>query len=193
MKILVIDDNIKHVEAAKSQLAEHELVTVTTFCEARIALGGDDEAKYDLLRDFQLADTLGKTEDELLGLVEQRVAELSGHKFDVVLTDLLMPAPSARLGGRGERFIGQETSLGDMLLLAALNAGVKKVGLLTDSDHHSHPASAAVDMFRGQVMEIGNARIVLHNEAMTEDGSGNRVKNWKDVLTQLVEVKTPKA
>lgn len=68
------------------------------------------------------------------------------HEFETVLVDLLMPA-SRQSMGRNMHLVGQEMPVGIFLALLAAKNGAKYVAVFTDSDHHSHPASACFDAF----------------------------------------------
>lgn len=100
--------------------------------------------------------------------------------FDVVLLDVLVPASSKTLGGDGMKFAGQEMPLAPILAFLALSRGVKKIGILTDANHHAHPASAAIDVFHGP-FTVGDVKIVISNDGIGFDGA----KNWKRLLEQL--------
>ncbi|MCR4322733.1 MAG: response regulator [Candidatus Azambacteria bacterium] len=69
------------------------------------------------------------------------------HDFEVVLADLLMPASEENQGPKGRAFLEQEMPVGIFLALLAAKNGAKYVAVFTDSDHHSHPASACFDDF----------------------------------------------
>lgn len=83
------------------------------------------------------------------------------HQFDVVLVDLLMPG---KLGAcrRSEESYGKEMPIGIFLALLAAKHGAQYVGVLTDSDHHAHPASACFDAF--------NAVNAVNPEKWSSDG-----------------------
>lgn len=102
--------------------------------------------------------------------------------FDAVLLDLLVPASAKMLGGEGEKYVGQEMPLTPILAFLALNRGVKKVGILTDADHHNHPASAALDVFH-QPFSVGDVKIVISNSSLGLDGR----KDWRGLLAKLDE------
>jgi CheY-like chemotaxis protein len=144
MKILVIDDNGQHLAAAIRQLgSEHELHTAQSYKAGQYKLG--------------FSYTYGQT--------------TGTHSFDVVLCDLLMPAPSemSRRSGMG----GQEMPVGMFLAtLAAIN-GAKYVGLLTDTNHHDHPASECLDAFHGdhgpRIFNIAGAQVVLVNDSFVSE------------------------
>ena len=137
MKILVIDDNPIHQDAARRQLGgEHSLVTTDSYGEGQTILRG----KGDFPEGF----------------------------FDVVLVDLLMPAYGYPLADEGLRFAGKEMPVGIFLALLAAKKGAKYVAVLTDSDHHSHPASACFDAFNESESKptpllVENARVLLCN------------------------------
>ncbi len=143
MKILVIDDNPKHLGAAKAQLADHDVTAVSSYDEAMQAM-------------FVIGEHL-----ESIQSVRQQ--------YDVVLCDLLMPASAALLGNRGMSYAGQEMPVGIFLVLyAAIKNGAKCIGLLTDSNHHAHPASACLDAFNASEAEptpfmVGECRVLLTN------------------------------
>ena len=173
MKILVIDDNPLHREAAKAQLTEHDLIVVE---------GYDEGLKL----------ILNETRD---GIQRER----NPHEFEVVLVDLLMPASSEQQGQRGEKFVGQEMPVGIFLALLAANNGAKYVGLITDTDHHSHPASACIDHFRRSI-NIGSTKTFFTNSCCTKRVDPNnlaeetdsrenyvRVKNWAKLLNDLLK------
>ena len=71
----------------------------------------------------------------------------TNQPFDVVLTDLLVPASRQKMYQDSE-LIGKEMPLGTIIALLAITRGVKNVAVVTDKNHHDHPASAAFDCFR---------------------------------------------
>lgn len=106
------------------------------------------------------------------------------HDFEVVFVDLLMPASRQSMGGN-LKFIGQELPVGIFLALLAAKNGAKHVVVFTDSDHHSHPASACFDAFnRGatqpEPFAIESAQVWLVNNP-------NWVRNhYKEDLSQAI-------
>lgn len=174
MKVLVIDDNARNLEAAKAQLKEHDLTIVDNYDD------GQNE-----LRQFD---------------------------FEVVLVDLLMPASRQQQGEKGIRFVGQEMPVGIFLALLAAKNGAKCVAVLTDSDHHSHPASACFDAIQRdencpQPLTVDGATVVLSNnrnwinefspddlseEVSYEEQEGGKpavhAKNWLKLLDYLLSL-----
>lgn len=125
--------------------------------------------------------------------VASRYNEILDHRptptflssFDAVLTDLLLPAPRIT-NGEGLALVGQEMPLGTIIALHALQAGVALVGVLTDVNHHMHPASACFDAFRttnpyGDIFKVGNSKVCLSNN---DSGFVSRFKK-EDLVTPL--------
>lgn len=110
-------------------------------------------------------------------------------KFDMVLLDLMMPAADMReLGSNRLEFKGKELPMGTILAFQALRAGVKKVGVLTDTNHHNHPASAAFDYLGGSWNNphpicVGDTRLFFTNHLHgsfsidLEEKTGRRFEN----------------
>ena len=136
------------------------------------------------------------------------------HEFEVVLVDLLMPASWQTLGSRGAGLGGVEMPVGIFLALLAAKNGAKYVAVFTDSDHHSHPASACFDAFnRNETWAISfsveGARVILSNnrnwinhfqpenlanemefdEWYSGDKLAVKTKNWLKVLEYLLSGK----
>ena len=112
-----------------------------------------------MLKDHELAvvSTYGEAQNTLLS-----------SSYDVVLTDLLLPA-TTDVHGEGTGMVGQEMPLGTTLAFLALSRGVKYVAVVTDTNHHDHPASAAFDVFhagpsgKNEVFSIGSVRVLCTN------------------------------
>lgn len=66
--------------------------------------------------------------------------------FDVLLTDLFMPAESTTLSPAAFNLIGQEIPIGLILVLLAAQRDLPYIALATDTNHHRHPMSAALDL-----------------------------------------------
>lgn len=156
MKILVFDDNRTHRAAAEAQLAEHELTIVGSYDEALSALlpKVDYEKEKAILQaqfgDFSPyragIDEAEKKAAYFAAAEKAREQATTYPAFDVVLTDLLVPA-TKRMQGTTEH-VGKEMANGIFVgLIAAVRARVKRIAVFTDSDHHSHPASACFDDF----------------------------------------------
>lgn len=83
------------------------------------------------------------------------------HQFDVVLCDLLMPSP-------GRACYSEDMDAGIYLAITAARNGAKYVGLLTDSNHHEHPAADCLDSIERDeswpdVFSIDGALVCLAN------------------------------
>lgn len=129
----------------------------------------DDNATHRAAAEAQFKDhdlTVVETYDQA-----QKLLLDPNSKFDVVFSDLLVPASfqaqTEQLRGLG----GTEMPVGIFIgLLAAVKGGAKYVGVLTDANHHSHPASACFDAFNKYAIEpdiftVGGAKVVLINDS----------------------------
>jgi len=190
MKILVIDDNEVNLSAAKAQLVDHELVVASSYDEAQ-----------------KLVVSWART-----GSIDDR--SHGRHDFDVVLVDLLMPASAQVQNLEGRQYVGQEMPIGIFLALLAARNGARYVAVHTDSDHHSHPASACFDDFNTREtkptpFQVENAKVLLSNnrrwvqlflredltKPLEQDIYGRvavevtrtvRAKNWRALLDYLL-------
>lgn len=147
MKILLVDDSVRHRRAGKKQLEAlgHEVVAVSDYGEARkLAKEGE---------------------------------------FDVALLDLLMPAEATMLGSDARtEHVGREIAIGFPLLLSLAEL-VGKIAVATDTNHHGHPMSAAVDWFSGdRKLVVDGATVLIMHAPMCEDGT----KNWGEVLERML-------
>lgn len=159
MKVLVIDDNTIHLQAAKETLGEHELTVVDNYDEAVKYL--DREVAHDEI--FNELDMRGvkdpgwdnkaarKKYENQWKVVKNELLEKKYFKFDVVLCDLLMPAGEEMQGpnpgqlyGHND-FVGQMMPVGFALALRAVLHGARYVAVVTATNHHNHPASAMLD------------------------------------------------
>jgi len=174
MKILVFDDSAVHRKAAKLSLKGHDLTVVGTYDEAQKALlpKTDYECRVKLFKakygntDPYDCSTCGKEEKVIRMKFYKECEERATTypDFDAVLTDLLVPASRQAQGPHGEQFVGKEMPLGTTIALLALMAGVKKVAVVTDMNHHNHPASAALDCFGwGRPGKIPGVSIICTN------------------------------
>lgn len=173
MKILVFDDTAAHRQSAILQLSEdHELTVVGTYDEAQKLLTSRidyDRAKEIFTEKYGDKEPYKRCDDdsireERMDYYDKAEEMATSHPdFDVVLTDLLVPASGQAQGGEGLKFVGQEMPLGTTIALYALCAGVKKVAVVTDMNHHHHPASAAFDRLDGEPCKLVGVNIICTN------------------------------
>lgn len=165
MRILLIDDAIGNQLSAKQILDGHDLVIVGAYDDAikllrRYRPKSEDQIVHErrsaLPGYWDSADRIPMSEEESATwhqeteaciAKEMRINEELANplSFDVVLCDLLLPASKETMGKKGMKFVGQEMPLGHPLALEAVKYGAKYVAVVTDSDHHDHPMSAAMD------------------------------------------------
>ncbi len=175
-RILVVDDTQRHLDAAKQQLSgpDTEVVTTTSYWEALLMLK-------------RTSPLYTKTEE----LIE---------KFDVVLSDLLMPAApnqmgAVELGYEGGKHVGLEFPAGWGLLFVAVKHGVPLIGEASVCSHHNHPAAAIMDFISGRnyygafKAVMNSSTVVITGNPPTlrvEDSALDRSDQWtKDWATLL--------
>lgn len=180
LNILVVDDTACHRRSAELLLKGHTLTIVGTYDDAQKALTiqmdyeKENELKPGLLEKAGLSrafnpyrENKDASDDDKKKYEEvckvARAASTTLPNFDVVLLDLLMPASRQAQGDVGAPFVGKEMPLGTFLILLALNAGVKNIGMVTDKNHHNHPASAALDPINRKVIMVGETKIFATN------------------------------
>lgn len=222
MKVLVFDDNETHRNAAKSQLGSiHDLTVVGTYDEAQELLEPtvDKSRQAEIFegkygdRDYAKSD--GVSKEQRSERIEYWYGEASKlatvyPEFDVILTDLLVPASRQAQGSM--ELVGKEMPVGIFIgLLAAVKGRAKYVAVFTDSDHHSHPASACFDIFNeGEntptPFTVENSKVLLSNtrnwvsrfdpndlsreleyEEYSKRSDTVRAKNWAALLDYLLK------
>lgn len=178
LKILVFDDNEIHRAAAKAQLKGHDLTVVDTYNEAEKLLTPQlDDKKVSATLKRQFGDFSPYFSDDEVKKTEYFVAEKVAKDqattypdFDVVLSDLLVPASKAQ----GSGLAGKEMPIGIFIgLLAAVKGRAKYVAIFTDSDHHSHPASACFDVFNEQGEDVPTSFTVEGSKILLSNA-----RNW---------------
>lgn len=184
MRILIIEDDEKHILSAKkfAQECGHEVTIVTSYDEAEKALCGDD----------------------------RMAREEPIKNFDVVMTDLFLPCSAEGLGDPGTFWLVDQP-YGLTLALLAMRTGVKAVGIFTDGNHHSHPMIWALDTLRGyfgQSFRIGDATLLCTSRGPTlrrrlRDEEGEKLcivpddspllwaKDWMEFWLMLMSSRSP--
>jgi CheY-like chemotaxis protein len=172
MKVLVIDDTRVHRSAAKQTLVGHD-VTVCSTHEEAVTLLSVRYDKEEIIRKL-IAQGLPSTHGDVdsknkeacnLWWAAHDKAKLESliPYWDVVLCDLLMPAGPMAQGGEGKKYVGQEMAVGWSLALKAAQNGARYVAVVTDMNHHCHPASAMLDDLDGHIFGIDGAKMLLTN------------------------------
>jgi len=202
LRILVFDDNELHRKAAVDQLGEyHDLVVVGTYDEAQKLLTPYiDKDKFKmLLNQAGFADNFNPYNEDVSKEKAEAYYEAQEKfnkevivcpDFDIVLTDLLVPASAQSQGPDSMKYVGQEMPLGTIIAFLAIKNGVKHVGVITDASHHSHPASAALDElggYDGEPFGIGNVRILFASNFLNFGPKLKHqgIKNWEKAVEVL--------
>lgn len=176
LNILVCEDTPKHLQAAREQLAEHNVLTASSLIEAMQYLGN-------------------KTMEDIPGYADTIMDEgLPVPKYvgniDVVLTDMYMPGGNMPVYSLGD----QLAPVGIMIALRAASLGVKWVGLMSDSNHHCDAMTCGIDMLSGtwpttkRPISINGSKVVI-STAKTDwiPEKKESVKSWKWLLDGLLE------
>lgn len=166
MRILVIDDSMTHRKAAEILLKDHDATIVATYDEAQKLL--TKQIDWEKLSSQMIVEGLSdeSPRDATWNAAYERAKEdaTTRPNFDAVLCDLLLPASEQAQGKKGRVHVGTEMPLGTTLAFLALAAGIKRVAVVTDTNHHNHPASAAFDHFKG-AFSAGDVRVFCTNRS----------------------------
>jgi CheY-like chemotaxis protein len=151
LNILVLDDCEKNRRSAQALLGNHNLTVVGNYDDAQLLLQAT--INHEVASSFGLVPPKQKEdwpfwEQGIIKLNQASRAMMVYPKYDVVMTDLMMkPSHQAMHSKKHLPILTEEQPVGVFIALLALSNGVKNVGVLTDTDHHEHPASAAFDCF----------------------------------------------
>lgn len=155
LSILVVEDKEMHRASAKETLSGHNLIIVSSFDEAvkqiepqidTKRLYAEIERRLEEVPNEQRGDRWRQLYDEL------RPSYITRPQFDVVLADLMMPMSNRAL--MPDVFNPKEqVPYGFVTALLAAKHGVKHVAVITDTNHHHGPMSAALDLFEEHTLE----------------------------------------
>lgn len=101
--------------------------------------------------------------------------------FDVALLDLLMPAEGMLLGPEGQKHFGRPFPAGFAMSMFAAQQRIPWIAVATDTNHHDHPASAMLDWFKDQRMQVGDSVVMWIHAPLRDDGA----KDWPAALQLL--------
>lgn len=156
LRILVIDDKPENIASAIEQLEnKYDLTTTSSYEEVKELLNdsiwNDDEKEW----------------------------QPCPPRFDVVLTDLFLPAVKS-----GERTADkrEEHPYGLIFILMAIKAGVKMIGIVSSQNHHQnsfyHAIGDLISYTGGRPREYGQT--LLHGLCLYG------TKRWNEVLEELI-------
>jgi CheY-like chemotaxis protein len=214
MNILVFDDNEFNRLSAKLTLVEHNLIIVGTYDEAEDALlQNPNELKWMEIRESILKeagispyfDPNPKWEPKEKIKKYWEIDEIARERavirvdFDVVMTDLMVPASARAQGPDGKKFIGQEMPLGTSIALLAITRGIKNVSVVTNMSHHDHPAAATFDRFKSNGYQgtgetkIPDLNIICtnHTQEVLIDEQTKKIVPWEFLKSYEGERKYP--
>lgn len=125
---------------------------------------------------------------QLVAQIRDRLTyELNTPQFDVVLTDVMIPhgAPVG-LDDAAIQLVESQGPMpyGPMIVLLAIQAGLKRVGVLTNANHHADPISNAFDNLDG--FSAGDVKVFCSNW-MTRWDEHDHIKQWDQLLKEVME------
>ncbi len=171
LRILVVDDSPLHQKSALLTLNKHKVTTVGDQESAYRQLHNSWKDEEELARQlkkrhlpstFREAIHSGSAKKEEWQKQHQEIMK-EHYQWDVVLSDLLMPAGKILQGANGIPYVGQEMPIGWALALYAALQGARLIAVVTDIDHHDHPASALLDLMKNRIFMVEQAHALFTN------------------------------
>jgi hypothetical protein len=184
LNVVLIEDTDIHIKAAQQQLEDHNLIIFKNFPDFEDFVS---EKLTALCQENNIP--LGSQFDEQVRPISfARVAEslsegLSGV-VDVILTDNELPGTARKV----ESNFSLE-KLGSEIVLIGVMLKVPFIGLLTDKNHHNDVYSAVFDCLGASsevILPMNESRVLFSNVHIKIE-EGKRVKNWKQLLENLVK------
>lgn len=181
MKILVIDDIQENLETALIQLGNiHEVTTVSSYDEAERYIAGN------------LPHVSANGRWGHIGYEEEGRYDLKKHHFDVILTDLFLPA--SQRAAVSNPSLGEEP-LGLIIAMAALRMDIP-VAIVSRGGHHHNPFLWAMDLLApnstgGNPYLIGNTPFTFSNDPGYYKNAKNDYvdgKDWNQALDNLLSI-----
>jgi len=209
MKILVVEDGQKNIKAAKDQLKGHELIIVSgydqahgllkeridlcelgEFLERELPMGWELGKKWEFDNGYGCWDLKSGGKEvscfeapEAIKAIYQAAEKRATHiPFDAVLTDVMIPKGGYEcMSDKGRALVAKQKEMpyGPVIALRALQIGIKKVGVLTQGNHHDDPFVFAFDGL-GK-FTLGDVEIFCGSGLDTPKG----VKDWAKLLSFL--------
>lgn len=113
--------------------------------------------------------------------------------FEMVLTDLMMPAEKSGQDSTGLRLLNTAVPYGFAIALLALKSGAKKVAIVSngqadDGNHHNHPILWACDSIGGAILEgrpygfVGYSCPHMSEKTLPGVENPYYIKDWATVL-----------
>jgi len=102
------------------------------------------------------------------------LGERMNDQFDADWIDLMMPAEPRTLGTEGERFLGEPIGVGYPLAMKLAQLGIKMIIVVSDVNHHDHPAAAMFDWLIGNSLQVDDSVVMFQGAKLLENGA----KDW---------------
>ncbi len=153
---------------------------------------------------------LGKDHElTVVGTYKEAEEAVESGRWDAVLTDLMTkPSDSLAMPTNHPDLISvkdTEMPLGNFIVLIAMTRGIKKIGLMTDTNHHKHPASAALDPLLAKkrigtgIMDpcepkpfvLGDIKLVFANSSSSDNAVFVNPANYECMTDEEADAKYP--
>ena len=186
-RILVIEDKPSNQESARKTLAGHEVTIISSFDEAMdiMSVRHDEENVARILAEAGFSTAPDpKASWEVWMAFNKAVKEAASQsiipfEFDVVLTDMMMPASLRTLGPNVIDDLRKQVPYGFIIALrASMMPSVKFIAMVTDTNHHQGVMSAALDNisnayyhkgFKPNFVINGKTVMFVHSPFISED------------------------
>ncbi len=185
LTIVLIEDNDLNIEAAKTQLEEHDLLVFKKYSDFEEFL---KKQLTEVCNEMQIGEKL--TSELVHPMSFARLVSICRcglkHKIDMLLTDNEIPAQPRQIK---ENQLPEK--IGSSIVLIGLMLKIPMIGLLTDRDHHADAHSAIFDCLGGSseiVLSMGDSKVIIssiHNTRISDKKDAPKVKNWKALLDCL--------
>jgi CheY-like chemotaxis protein len=113
---------------------------------------------------------------------DEAMEMLRCNQYDIVLTDLEMPASKKIV----DPVLGELIPYGLLLYAEAARQGAKYVAVVTDLNHHTDPIANAFDYFCQEPIKVENALVMFMHAPMIHF-DGEYSKDWRAALLRLLD------
>jgi len=190
MRILIIENDPVHIEAAKKQLAEHELTICASYEEAEEVFlkGGGrtptQKPEFDVvLTDLFLPPCWEGT--QFRRSVGQKVLNNCLNAAISVVKDASPDREDSAIEETIRKSGLFQVPYGIIFSLLCIKQGIP-VAIVSDANHHSGPFMWAMDLLAGK-FTLDTIKFFTSDRLMNSDEDGNWVKTWDKALEFLMK------
>lgn len=201
LRILVVEDNVDNIKAAKAMLAKHDITVVSGYDYARRILSGgydsdvlqakleemgfpEHRAAYSDKYGINFWDDESDRRKEWEAAKEKIQGEITPLPFDILLTDVMVPKGGHdMLSDKAIKTldVNEPMPYGAYIALYAIKRGLKMIGIITSGNHHEDPFVYALDGLNG--FTAGDLKVVITNHGdtnvLTSDYKTSAPDDWE--------------